>query len=120
MSEEQPSAICRKPAFESEGEDPNETADVAQRKPAFESEEQSVQTKPDRQASSDNAFFATSGDGGFFSRTGPPFFTPARPQAKPTIGKPDDRYEQEADAMTERVVDPPDKTFATPPPVQRR
>lgn len=102
------------------GESRQEQSLLFQRKPAFESEDHSVQRKPDRRASSGAAFFTTSGDGGFFSKAGPPFFTPTRPQAKLTIGKPDNRYEQEADAVADQVVSQPEKTLATPPPVQRQ
>jgi hypothetical protein len=52
-------------------------------------------------------FFQKDGQGSFFSeesRSSKPFFSPGTVQPKLTIGRPGDKYEQEADAMAEKVV----------------
>ncbi len=119
--------IQRKPAFESDG-DESSVSETVQRKPAFESDSATVQAKPEPSKakplgnglSTATSFFTTSGDGGFFSKTARPFFTPSPIQAKLTIGRPDDRYEREADEMAERVINRPDKSLSPPPPVQQQ
>ncbi len=52
-------------------------------------------------------FFSKEGEGGFFSKSSKsqsPFFNPATIQPKLTIGKPNDKYEVEADTMADKVV----------------
>ena len=52
-------------------------------------------------------FFNKNGEGSFFSQskeTEQPFFSPETVQPKLTIGQPNDPYEQESDAMADRVV----------------
>ena len=52
-------------------------------------------------------FFKKDGQRDFFSETsqaGEPFFSPQTIQPKLTIGKPGDKYEQEADSMADKVV----------------
>ncbi|MBK8924093.1 MAG: DUF4157 domain-containing protein [Saprospirales bacterium] len=52
-------------------------------------------------------FFKQDGQGSFFSETAQaetPFFSPDTVQTKLTIGQPGDKYEQEADATAEKVV----------------
>ena len=52
-------------------------------------------------------FFNKNGEGSFFSENQPSrdyFFSPKTIQPKLTIGKPGDKYEQEADSMAEKVV----------------
>ncbi len=52
-------------------------------------------------------FFNKEGEGGFFSKSNEvtaPFFSPATVQPKLTIGEPGDKYEVEADAMADQVV----------------
>ena len=56
---------------------------------------------------SSKPFFNKSGEGSFFSKakeTEPPFFSPSIVQTKLTIGKPNDKYEQEADQVADQVV----------------
>lgn len=56
---------------------------------------------------SSKPFFNKSGEGSFFSPTNEnekPSFSPSSVQSKLTIGQPNDKYEQEADMMTEKVV----------------
>ncbi|MFC4632497.1 DUF4157 domain-containing protein [Dokdonia ponticola] len=56
---------------------------------------------------SSKPFFNKDGDGRFFSKPNEieePFFSPSTIQTKPTIGQPNDTYEQEADMTAEKVV----------------
>lgn len=65
---------------------------------------------------SSKPFFNKSGEGSFFSQSNESeqaFFTPYPIQAKLTIGQPNDIYEQEADAMSEKVVQKLDTTNST-------
>ena len=59
---------------------------------------------------SSKPFFNRSDEGSFFSPSRefkPPFFRPSIIQPKLTIEKPGDKYEQEADAVAEKVVNSP-------------
>lgn len=68
----------------------------------------SAETKSSSNSNSPSStvFFNKSGEESFFSspKTERPFFSPKTIQTKLTIGAPDDEYEQEADALADRVV----------------
>src|SRR6185503_16071460 len=49
-------------------------------------------------------FFQKERNNNVFGQTNKPFFTPSCIQAKLTINQPNDKYEQEADAMADKVV----------------
>ncbi|MHA7058065.1 eCIS core domain-containing protein [Aquimarina sp. M1] len=68
-------------------------------------------------AQTSKPFFNKSGAGTFFSNSKeaePPFLTPSYIQTKLTIGEPGDKYEQEADAMAEKVVQKLDISNSSP------
>jgi len=63
-----------------------------------------------------NSFFQKGNSNNFFGQTNKPFFTPSSIQAKLTVNQPNDKYEQEADAMADKVV----QRLATPEPVTKK
>jgi hypothetical protein len=73
---------------------------------------QTVETKTSSTASNQiqkkqQSFFNKKGEGSFFSKSNEiaqPFFSPNTIQPKLTIGQPKDKYEVEADAMADKVV----------------
>ncbi|MCG8330291.1 MAG: DUF4157 domain-containing protein [Chitinophagales bacterium] len=69
------------------------------------------------QAHSSTPFFNKSGKGSFFSNTKETegaFFSPSFIQPKLTIGRPGDKYEQEADAMADKIVQRIESSKSTP------
>lgn len=66
-----------------------------------------IQKSNSSNSHSTKPFFNKSVEGSFFSQskeTEEPFFSPYHIQTKLTIGQPNDKYEQEADIMAEKVV----------------
>jgi Domain of unknown function (DUF4157)/Bacterial toxin 44 len=64
-------------------------------------------SNPSKSTKGNQPFFNKGGEGSFFSKEAPQqdfFFSPSTIQPKLTIGAPNDPYEQEADAMAEKVV----------------
>lgn len=71
------------------------------------SEAKTTHSNPSQAAKGSQSFFSKVGGGSFFSKEAPQtdfFFSPATVQCKLTIGAPNDPYEQEADAMADKIV----------------
>jgi hypothetical protein len=70
-------------------------------------ENKTTTSHPSHDAKGSQPFFNKDGAGSFFSKESPQpgfFFSPTTIQPKLTIGSPNDPYEQEADAMADKVV----------------
>ncbi len=111
-----PLMVRRMPAFESEADDNVQTEPLIQRQTETETEpgeDNSIETDLQLKLAS-NAVDPPE-DVGESSENGLPFT-----QAKLTIGKPNDRYEQEADAVADRVVAMPNKVSNLTPDLQAK
>ena len=110
-----PLMVRRMPAFESEADDNVQTKPLIQRQTETETEpEEDTSTDTDLQPKLASNAVDPPEDGGESSE-GLPFT-----QAKLTIGKPNDRYEQEADAVANQVVVMPKQRANLTPGLQNK